>query len=824
MKRRFRHLGVILISLALTTSCTTARNENVTNGLGHIRNIVAQLTLDEKISQVHGSTPEECNGGAGLPSIKRLGIPALCVSDGPAGIVGGTVFPAPVMLASTWNPELAAQYGSALATEFGHAGRNVVLGPTVNILRTPLWGRAAETFGEDPRLTSDMGAAVTKSIQKAGLIATVKHFAVNNQEKNRFGEGFYAFGESTDERVSERAMREIYFPAFKAAITEGHAGAVMCSYIRVGGEYACQSAELLRTVLRETWSFSGFVMSDWWGTHDTGSAVDGGLDVEMPGGDYLGQPLRDAVASGRIATSVLDEMVTHVLSAEFAAGLQTPSASSAGVVSPESRSVARTIISEGSVLLRNDRALLPLKKRNSMAVIGAAAADPTWTQAGSAAVPPSGEPITPLEALKNEFGSKFVSYSPGDTGTRALAPWTTDANLSNFRGEYRDRRGALVTTGVSSGIDVTGDPVPGLPAGWRARWNADFTAPVSGRYEFSLEGKGAASLSIGGKHIVSVDYADAMATGARGYTTLRAGERVPVVVDYDSASTVFGARIALGSSLPNPALVENAAEAARVADAALVFIGDRIGEGSDRPSAALSETQNELVSAVAKANSRTIVVLNTGAPVTMPWLDDVASVLQVWYPGEHYSPVLADMVSGDAAPSGHLPETFWADESQHPALDPRTYAGDGALNSYTEGLAVGYRAYPDFGRPLFPFGFGLTYTSFSFGEAHIAGSSSDQWSVHTSIFNVGDRKGEAVPQLYVRHPSAAKEPAAVLASFERVAIDEGSKADVTFHLAPADLRVWDERRGSWNLVSGRYQILLGWDAASAKPIGAVNIP
>src|SRR6195952_2360523 len=577
--------------------------------------LVGQMTLDEKITLVHGAgypLPLNSAGYAGVvPANTRLGIPALYLADSPVGVGNGstgvTQWPDSANLASTWDTSLAKSYGVAYGAEQAGKGHNIALSPTVNILRLPLWGRAPETFSEDPYLTGQSAASEIKGIQSQHVIATVKHFVANNQEVLR---------SSVNANVSQRALNEIYEPAFRAAIEQGDVGAVMCSYNRVNGTYACQNGELLTDTLRDAWRFDGMVMSDWGALHDTVQAAKAGLDLEMPGtaddahptfidqlfGSFFNTKLKAAVLDGSVSVKTLDGMVTHILTAMFRIGLfdhplaDPATVKDADVSTPAHLALATKLAESGAVLLKNSSATLPLTsshKVRSLAVIGDAAEHPITAAGGSAVVTASAPVITPLAGITTRAARTgiAVTHSQGTLGLAALPAVPASAFGAGLTVSYyatNDLTGAAVATATVPNLDVTGNPPPvaSLPV-WSARYTGTITAPATGSYRFSLSAGANVQVWIDGHRVV--DYTpmrEAVRNGLIDLTTGSHSIRVEVtpfqatLVTVDAFAVTPG--LHLGWQPQEDKLVAQAVAAARRADVAVVVVSDATAEGMDR--------------------------------------------------------------------------------------------------------------------------------------------------------------------------------------------------------------------------------------------------
>jgi beta-glucosidase len=677
------------------------------------------MTLGQKIQMVHQELADIVGsyGGAGyVPGIPSLCVPPLVLSDAGSGLGDGetdvTSYPAAISQASSWDPALQRSLGASLGSEAHAKGVDVLLAPDVNIARVPLNGRTSEAFGEDPYLSGQTAAAYIMGVQSEHVIATVKHFDANNQETSRA---------TIDEVIAQRTLEEIYQPAFKAAVTEGGAGAVMCSYNKVNGTYACQNGPLLRSDLDGQMGFKGFVMSDWGAAHSTVASALGGLDMEMdvsqepdalnsvlpidnPGmEDYYGAPLRSAVLSGKVPLRVLDGMVERILRSMFAVGLfdhpapAEPAAYLTAVDTAANQAVARQAAEAGSVLLKNSSSVLPLTRADkTIALIGldAGAEAETVAQAGGSVRVTQPDVVTPLQGL-----------------------------------------------------------------------------------------------------------------------TERAADAGDAVVYYDGA---------------NPQV---AADLARSSDVAVVYAGYTEEEGTDLTGfgytngvcslTCASEPANsdQLISAVAAANPHTIVVLNTGGPALMPWLSEVSAVVEMWYPGEQDGAAAAALLFGDVDPAGKLPITFPASLGQLPTTSPRQYPGVGGTAVYSEGLLVGYRWYDARHlTPLFPFGYGLSYTTFGLSNLRLAvhGSVVD---VTYTITNTGRRAGADVAQVYVSDPPAAGEPPQQLEGYQRTYLPAGRSARVTIALTSSAFSYWSTRTDRWEVAPGIYTIHVG-DSSAHEPLNA----
>jgi beta-glucosidase len=682
--------------------CDTSLSPDARAGL-----LVGALTEQEKTALLGG---DDLSGGAGTPGgtghtgysqgVPRVGLPDVYYSDGPLGPRQGqaTAMPAPMSLAATWDAALARAAGAEIATEARDKGNDVVFAPTVNIMRTPLGGRTFEAYGEDPLLVSRMGVGWIEGAQSQGVIATVKHFAANNQEGadptglsgmpgSPLGVGLVGTRYLEDSVVDERTLREIYLPQFEAAVKQAHAGIVMCAYNRLNGQYACENTYLLQNVLRREWGFDGYVVADYGAAHNVVASLNDGLDFEpWPPAAYRPEEIDAALALGLVSPATIDAHVRAILRTLFAFGFFDRPAYSdddAQIDKAAHAAVAQRVEEAGITLLRNEGVLpLSAQRVRSIAVIG-------------------------------KYATQFV-------------------------------------TGGGSG-DVT---------------PFSYTAPLD---------------------------------------AIRARAGTGVSVSYSDGSD------------PSAAVA-----AARAADVAIVFAGDYETEGSDRQCLTLecpqtAGDQDGLIQQVAAVNPRTVVVLETGGPNLTPWRDRVGALLEAWYPGERGGAAIARVLFGDVDPSGRLPATFPASEDQLPtAGDPEKYPGVNGEVKYKEGVFVGYRWYDAHGlQPAFPFGFGLSYTRFRFGDLRIARGapgSGTPATVRATVRNVGRRTGVAVAELYLALPSPSStvpQPPRQLKGFARVRLRPGQARRVRIALDTRAFSYWDTAAGEWRVAPGCYRVLLG---------------
>ncbi len=812
-----------------------------------IDDLLEQMTLQEKVSMLAGVSMWY------TAAIERLGIPALKVTDGPNGARGGgaltggvktACLPAEISLASTWNTELVERVGQALGREAKMKGAQVLLAPTVNIHRSPLNGRNFESFSEDPYLSARMAVAYITGVQSQGVGTAVKHFVCNDSEFQR---------NSISSEVGERALREIYLPAFQAAVQEAKTWSVMASYNKVNGTFASENPYTLQEILRKEWGFDGVVMSDWFGTQSTSPAINAGLDLEMPGpSTWRGEKLLQAVANDEVDEATINESVRRLLLLITRAGLfsHDPSISTAeqAINLPEHQLIAREAAAEGIVLLKNEHNILPLQaeKLTSLAIIGPNAKAARIMAGGSAQVN-AHYAISPFEGIVARAGAAIkIGYEPGCTNHKMLPLFDTD-QLAVRAGE---RTHGFTTEYFNSG-DLTGSPVlttisetaePSwfgqYPAGvngqqFSMRGSGQFTPRETGSYTFGLSSAGLSRLYIDGQEIIDNwtqqtpghTYFGMGSTEVLHAVDLVAGRDYAITIEYSKGTKVPLAGVRLGCLPPiHSDALERAVALAADADVALVCVGlsgEWESEGFDRPDMELVGEQVALIEKVAAANKNTIVVLNTGAPITMNWLANVAAVVQLWYPGQECGNALADVLFGDTNPSGKLPQTFPVRVEDNPAYI--NYPGENGRVHYGEGLFVGYRYYEKKKvAPLFPFGYGLSYTTFKYDALRLSAQeigSDDTLEIQIDVTNSGQLAGKEIVQLYVRDIAASlHRPEKELKAFAKVHLEPGERTTVTLSIQRDALAYYDDMAREWIAEAGEFEILVG---ASSQDIRAV---
>lgn len=797
-----------------------------------IEALLELMTLEEQVSLLAGA-----DFWTTVP-IPRLGIPAIKVTDGPNGARGGgslvgsvkaASFPVGIALAATWNPRLVEEIGQALAEEALSKGARVLLAPTVNVHRSTLNGRNFECYSEDPFLTGEIAVAYIRGLQGRGVAATIKHFAGNESEFERT---------TINSEIEERALREIYLPPFEAAVKRAGVWAVMTAYNKVNGTFASEHRRLITEILRQAWGFDGLAMSDWFGSHSTAPTVNAGLDLEMPGPTRdRGEKLVAAVAAGEVAAGTVRERARNVLRLiERVGAFDDPEIGVERAIDrPEHRALIRRAGVEGAVLLKND-GVLPLDegRLGNVAVIGPNAAAAQIMGGGSAQLNAHYR-VSPLEGLTAALGAERIRHEVGCTNHRLQPLLQAPLAIDYFDGP--DLAGEVVHRGKTDVGEIMwmGAVAPGVDfERFSARLATRFTPTESGEHLFGLVSAGRSRLLVDGREVVNAwdgwrpggNYFGEANDEAIGRIALEAGRTYDVLVEYAAGGTKAlgfkAVRIGVAKPLGEEAIAR-AVELARASDTVVLCVGlngEWDTEGQDRPDLELPGRQNELVERVVAVNRRTVVVLQTGGPVTMPWLDRVSAVLQAWYPGQECGHAIADVLLGKADPGGRLPQTFPVRLEDDPAFG--NYPGEQGRVRYEEGIFVGYRHYERKGiRPLFPFGHGLSYTRFAYGPVHLSTGEfapGDELTLTLDVTNTGGRAGQEVVQVYVRDEAAdVPRPEKELKAFAKLALDPGETATVTLRLGMRALAWFDEASAAWVAEPGRFELLIG---ASSQDIRA----
>src|SRR5688572_7470548 len=796
--------------------------------MSHIDELLQQMTIEEKISMLAGADLWHS------VAVPRLGIPQFRVTDGPNGARGSwgsmgassVATPVGVALGATWNPDLVEKVGNVLGDELKAKGAHILLAPTVNIHRTPIAGRNFECYSEDPFLSGMLASAYIKGIQSKGVVACIKHFVANDQEYERF---------SISSEVDERTLREIYLEPFRIAIRNSKPWAVMSAYNRVNGVYACENNHTLLEILKGEWKYDGIVMSDWFGTYDR-DVPNSGLDLEMPGSArwMSEEHVKRALDDGPLTEEMLDNKVKRLLGVLEKARLfgNSELQPERAEDKPQHRRIIREAAREAIVLLKND-GTLPLKKVKSIAVIGPNAQIAQILGGGSSSVTPH-YATSPFEGIKNRAGDKIkVQAVPGcfiHKNLLAPAPETLSTadrrrglHLSLFNGTEFSEEPAYsdITTRVQYGWFENTVPNVDQQA-FSLRLEGYFTPQESGTHTFGLSAVGWGKLYLDDKLVIDHTSDSDMAKQLTAELKLEGKKAYPIKIEYIWKGNPRWRSLSVGYQPPHAKdLIAEAVKLARNSDVVVLVAGlthEWEAEGFDRVNMKLPGAQNELIERVAKANKNTIVVLNVGSPVEMPWIDKVPAVLQLWYNSQEQGNALADVLFGDVNPSGKLPTTFPVRLQDNPAYI--NYPGDNGKVRYGEGIFVGYRYYDKKEiEPLFPFGHGLSYTTFKYSNLRLSAKSltpNELLKVRVDVTNTGKVAGKEVIQLYVRDvKSTVARPQKELKAFSKVELAPKQTKTITLTLDREAFWFFDVTRNTWTTEPGEFEILIG---ASSRDI------
>jgi beta-glucosidase len=793
--------------------------------------MIGKLTLEQKLELIGGEHDMfiRAEPGAGFPQLK--------MSDGPDGIRTwgpDTAYAGGIALAASWDPALAQRMGVAIAQDARARGVHFLLGPGVNIYRAPMNGRNFEYFGEDPYLSAHTVVPYIEGVQSQGVIATVKHFAANNQEYDRH---------NVSSDVDERTLRELYLPAFEAAVRVAGVGSVMNSYNLLNGVHATQNCPLNNEILKKEWAFNGILMSDWDATYDAVGAANCGLDLEMPSGKFMNpKNLLAAVKNGQVSEATIDDKVRRIFRTAIRFGFldRDQLDPSIPLYSQAGSQVALDEARESITLLKNDGNLLPLStdKVHTIAVFGPDAW-PAVPGAGGSSEVTAFSPVSILTGLSDHLGEKVkVVYARGLPSTADFFG-TTDFYLNS--GDTHSKAVKIETfnnPNFSGTPDVTYSSriasfkseewTPSAPQKKSMRMTAQYMPKKTGAY-LVLAGAGGSDsykVMLDGKTVLEQPKREGQAP-QYAEVQLTAGKLVNVQVDYlpDAAYPRLGVGIRTADEFVSPEVAKLAASA----DVALVAAGfdpTTESEGFDR-TFALPWGQDELIQAVALANRNTIVAITAGGGVdTRKWLASIPALVHNWYPGQEGGTALAEILFGERSPEGHLPmswERAWEDNPVHDTYyAPAVPAGQTPHVKYSEGLFVGYRYYTSMNKqPLFPFGFGLSYTNFSFSNLKVSpdsGSADGPYTVTFDLTNAGQRAGATVAQLYIGDPSAkVKRPVKELKGYQKVRIEPGATQHVTLTLDKRSLAYWDTSSNDWRVDPGQFTVYVG-DSSENTPL------
>lgn len=791
------------------------------------------MTLEQKIALVNGVEPAEYAPLAplGIPALKRVD-----ASSGLRGDTGVTAFPVSLALGASFDAGLARAYGKAIAAEARAKGWNVILGPTVDVARDGLNGRLTESFGEEPLVNAVMGMNVAQQMQAQGVIAMAKHYTAYQSERERLNMNVI---------VSMRTLQEVYNLPFYYLIEKANVASLMGSYSKVNGTYMLEHPELI-SMLKDGAGFKGYMATDFMGGADAVAQFNAGIDswTLQP---FMRQPA--AFKDGRIAGARLDDAVRRTLWALFSTGTfdrPVSTVPAAVATNPQHQALATRVAESAIVLLKNEDGILPLKRKGQIAVIGPAGKDTVTGAMWSSYVDP-GQFTLPLDAIAAAAGKGArVVHAQGSLGDIVLPTFglqegmfaqrislLTPGGKPGWQVQYfgtDDFSGKPVGETVIKEIDTTGRPLTTLPDKWSARWAADYTPDQDGLVRLAVSLSGSAKVTVDGKVIIDGTRSTAsnfpgggtLSYPLQGTVALQAGRKVRIEVEYSTKGAVIGTRMQLGWQ--GKSLIPAAVELARNSDVAVVFVNQVTGEEFDRDNYNLPADQDALIAAVSAVNPRTIVVLNTGGAVKMPWLSKVKGVVQMWYPGSAAGTGIANVLFGDADPGGRLPVTFPQDESQ----GPRPYVSGGQIR-YDEGVMIGYKYLQKHGqKPLFPFGFGLSYTTFGLDKLVIEPlrTGAATASVSVRVKNTGQRAGAVVVQVYGGElPGAPETPKSKLVGFAKVHLKKGGEQTVVIPVERRLLSYWDESGRKWVTPTGNVKINVGLSSdqlllSGDMPLGA----
>lgn len=794
-----------------------------------IEKLIKEMTFEEKVSLLAGADMWHT-----VP-VERLGVPVIKVTDGPNGARGAdgstgvtsACTPCGAALGATWNTELVEEVGKVLAEEVKAKSAHILLAPTVNIHRTPTAGRNFECYSEDPLHSGQIASAYIDGLQKNGAGACIKHYIANDQEFER---------NSISSEVDERPLHEIYLEPFRIAIEKAKPWAVMSSYNRINGVYAADNDYTLYEILKERWGFDGIVMSDWFGTYGP-EAAQSGLDLEMPGPARWAslEHVKKALESGRMTQEKLDDKVRRMLRTIERAGAfdQPKLRPETAYDNPAHRSVLRRASAESIVLLKND-GTLPLDEAKNILVLGENAVFAQIVGGGSAHVNVH-YLVTPLDGIKSRAKGE-VHYAIGTPSHRNL-PAAPAAWLKTEDGQPG------LTMSTYTNAELSGEPYSVAacdrfnfswfntetaapnPEAFSVKLAGTLSVPESGSYDFGLTSLGLSRLSLDGKLLLDhwSGRTDREMRQKVASANLEAGREYSILIEYSYAGKDRwrGLRVGLMPSLSADPIAE-AVELAARADAVVLVAGltnEWESEGFDRPNMDLPNKQDELIRRVAAANPKTVVVVNAGSPVSMPWADDVAAILQYWLPGQEGGNALADVLFGDVNPSGKLPTTHPLRYQDCPSYI--NFPGENGKVFYGEGIFVGYRYYEKKEMPVrFPFGYGLSYTFFEYSDLKLNKDSfgpADEIKVTLTVKNAGQRAGQEVVQVYIRDEQASLvRPEKELKAFTKVALQPGESKTITLTLDRQSLAYYDPSIPGWIAEEGRFEALVGASSADIR--------
>lgn len=802
MRKKIRYFRILLFisAIILFLSCSNTAIAQVISAedIARAREIVSKMTQKEKLMYISGYKDFS------IYSIPRLGLPEIKMADGPQGIrndTQSTMYPAGILSASTWNRNLIRQLGKSLGSDAKARGVGILLGPGVNMYRSPMCGRNFEYFGEDPYLSSEVAKEYILGVQSEGVIATIKHFALNNQEWDRH---------DTSSDADERTMQELYFSTFRKAVQQAHVGAVMNSYNLINGVHATENQWMNIDVLRKQWGFKGILMSDWNSVYSGVGAANGGLDLEMPSGLFVNEAnLLPAINNGLVSEATINLKVQHILQTLIAFGMLDGKLGD-GIIPKDnvaSRQVALELAREGIVLLKNDAHILPLV--GTTAIMGPNA-NHIPMGGGSGFVNPYST-VTLWAGMQDAYKKK-VNLISDDM-------WIQDLKngMSPFKAEYyanQDLEGNPVIVRMESGINYdwkSGVPIVGLPEDhFSVRWSATYKAPAKELIKLHVEGDDGYRLFVNDTLLVG-DWGDHGITSREALLKVEAGKEYAFRVEY--YDNIRDAAIRFHASILNEDVLKSHLQSMKNVVLCVGFDSSTESEGFDR-TFSLPEWQELLIDNICSFHDNVIVVLNAGGGVNFkPWIDKVKAVVMAWYPGQEGGRALAEILTGKISPSGRLPismEEKWEDNPVY-----HSYYDNGSMPHhrvlYSEGIFTGYRGYDQFGKkPLFPFGFGLSYTTFSYHNLELEKFGVDKVKVSFDLKNTGKVDASEVAQIYVRDVKASvPRPLKELKGYEKVFLKHGETKRMNVELDKEAFSYYDVDKKDFIVEPGEFEILVG---------------
>ena len=806
----------------------------------NINKLIQDLTLREKISLMSGFNSWYTN------KIDRLGIPSIKMSDGPNGVRGDSnsgkssaCFPCAISIGSTWDMDLINQLGIALGEEAKVKDVDVLLGPTINIHRHPLGGRHFESFSEDPFLTGKIATEYVKGVQSQDVAACLKHFIGNDTEYERH---------LVSSNIDEKTLREIYLLPFEMGIKEGNAQVVMSAYNKLNNIYCSSHKELLIDILKDEWGFDGYVVSDWGAALETEENAKGGLDLEMPGpGNVWGDQLFAAVSEGKVEEELIDDKVRRILNiANFSKRFENPTNKpEQSNNSEEHRRLLKKAAASGMVLLKNND-LLPLKSNvKNLAIIGPNAKEAQIIGGGSASLKPHYQ-AHPLEAFQNKLGDHTnISYAKG-CHTHKFLPRVNEGFMDDkegflveyFEGSNFDENLLVKEHLIGNKFWVFEGFAKDVIAKFErpdisVRFSCAYTPDISGQHEFEIFGIGKARLFIDGEELIDnwtetspgEAFFSFSSDSKRALVNLIEGTTYQLEIRYKFEGN-FPA-IYIGCQAPDKVnLFDEALEVASAADQVILIVGtnsDWETEGNDRSDFNLPVNQNHLIEEVLRVNPNTLVVLNTGSPVKMPWADKAEAIMQTWFAGQEFGNALVDIITGEINPSGRLPTSFPKNIEDTPAFN--SYPGKDLQMNYDEKLLVGYRWYDKKNiKTLFPFGHGLSYTNFEYSDLEVDVRATNMASCKFSVRNTGQVAGIETAQCYVSFKTIDdSEPEKTLQGFSKIALNPNDESSIEINLNSRNFSSWNVAKRSWEVRAGSYEILIGSSAENILLQTTINL-